>query len=531
MPGRILSLTVYRVVLVSLLLVYQLLALLADFPAMPFQSVVLVVLVVSLLSCFYLWFLRNYDRRREQLIGFIFIQFFFDTLLVSILVLFTGGESSHLRIAYLMIIVLSALFLDKISIYVMMVLSLGFYFLAVNLHTLLFVERFPYGSDFLLSGYPIIMGQTLLCLVTALLSGFMQSAYRASRRTVQDQEARIRSLREIRDKIVESLPSGLMTCEDDGRISFINKMGVKILQRSLDSLKGTSVWALFDLDPPLADDPQHLSRVERRISVAGTKRSFGISFRPLEMESGRHGIMVVFQDLTKIRLLEAHKLLADKMAAIGKMAAGVAHEIRNPLAAISGSIQVLKEVLPEDPTALELADIVHTETRRLDDIISQFLAYARPGSPPFFETLDLVSCVTAFLQLVEHDAQMKDLVVDLDFPNEKCMIMGDQGRLQQVFWNLLRNSYQACKTAPRVEMGCQLQEEEVIFRITDNGIGMTEEQLKDLFTPFQSFSNTGTGLGMSIVYDIIEMHHGKIDVRSKPGVGTTVYLTFPKIEE
>ncbi len=116
MLGRILSLTVYRLALASVLLVYQLLALVIDFPVMPFQSVVYVVGGVSVLTIFYLWYLRDWNRNRDHLMGFIFIQFFFDTLLVSVLILYSGGENSHLGIIYLMIIVLFALFLDKISI-------------------------------------------------------------------------------------------------------------------------------------------------------------------------------------------------------------------------------------------------------------------------------------------------------------------------------------------------------------------------------------------------------------------------------
>ncbi len=536
MLGRILSLTVYRLVLVSLVLLYQLLAFFADFPIMPFRSIWMMVVGVSILTVCYLGHLHFFAENKIDLSSFVFTQFIFDILFVSILVILTGGAESNLRFAYLMIIVLSAVFLEKITIYVIMVLTLAFFFLALSSAPFLltFDPRVGLFSDFGITNHAVLVGQTLLCLVTALLSGFMQSVYLSSRRALYREEQRVRSLEEIRIKIVESLPSGLITCDKTGSIHFVNRMGLKILQRSMSQLVGVNVWELFNLDPhttgPIKDG-ERLSRVERRIMIGDANKILGLSYRPMEMEPGARGFMINFQDLTKIKLLEAHELLEDKMAAIGKVAAGVAHEIRNPLASISGSIQVLKEVLSEGPTAVELADIVARETTRLNEIISQFLAYARPGSPPSFQAVDILECLRQFVQITKNDAQMKDLSVTTVFPEGPCNILGDQPKLIQVFWNLLRNSYHACRTNPRIELSCFREEKTVILKIQDNGIGMTEEQLKDLFTPFQSFNKTGSGLGMSIVYDIIKMHHGTIDVRSKVGEGTAIIMRFPKYEE
>ena len=532
MLGRLYSLIVYRLVLMCLLLIYQLLAALAGFRVMPFNLVLAGVVAVSILTVIYMVVFHRYRGVRVNYYSFILVQFFFDILVVSFLVAISGGENSLFRFAYLMIIVLSATFLDKIAIYVIMILSISVWyltlsFLPIHLSGTSWFEVDPRG--FSPAGYSVLMGQTLFCFLTTLLSGFMQSAYRTSQSTLRVQYQRIRSLRETRKKIVESLPSGLITCRQNGQIDFVNQMGQRILGRSVEELQGVPAWELLDIEPP-EEGKEVQVRVERQVSLGETRKDLGITFRPLEMESGSGGYLIVFQDLTKIKLLEAHKLLKDKMAAIGKVAAGVAHEIRNPLASISGSIQVLKEFMPHDPDAEALADIVARETNRLNEIISQFLAYARPGAPPQFEPMDLSETVRTFARLVANDPQMKGLQLVIDAP-EPCVMFGDRHKLIQVFWNILRNSFQACRQDPRVEIGCHPRGEDVEFYLEDNGIGMSEEQLKDLFTPFQSFSKSGMGLGMSIVFDIVQMHHGKISVKSEPGVGTRVNLVFKRHEE
>ena len=532
MLARILTLTIFRVVLFSLLLVYQLLGVFVDIPILPFPHVVFAVSAVFVLTACSLLYLQRHSARSD-LNGVIFIQFFFDILMITGLVVLTGDEGSHLRFGYLLIIVLAAIFLDRISIYVIMVLSLAFYFLALSSNTFIFGVNSNFSKLSLANLYSgVMIGHTLLCFLTALISGFMQSAYRSGRRALHVQEERVRSLQEIRNIIVEILPSGLITCDQDGLIEFVNNMGRKILQKENEELIGQNAWLLMGLKPPDATNGSQLqNRAETRVPIAGVKRIFGISYRPMSIEPGNIGYMMVFQDLTKIKLLESHKLLADKMAAIGKVAAGVAHEIRNPLASVSGSIQVLKEFLPEDPTALELSDIVLRETKRLDNIISEFLTYAKPSAPPYFEPIAIVDCIQDFLKLLKNDTQMQALQVRTDFPKDSPIVMADQAKLKQVFWNLMRNSFEACNDQPIIEIGCAMENQDVLVWIQDNGIGMTEDQLKDLFTPFLSFSKTGSGLGMSIVYDMIQLHHGHIDVTSKINEGTRVTLRFPPYEE
>jgi len=534
MANRVLSLTVYRLVLICLALGYQLAGTALEWPLMPFRWALAIGAGVGLLSLGYLIYWNRAKDRLQSLQNLVFVQFFFDVIAISVLVVLTGGIQSSVSAAYLAVIVLAAIFLEKFGIYVIAILSLSFYYFSINLTVLLMPRNDP--ASFFFSLEPQIARamsiQFALSLATALISGFMQAAYRSSRKALDERERRIESLRVIRKKIVESLPSGLIICDLDGGVDFVNHMGQKLLQQEEAELTGRNVFEIFKLNPAKEEgkiEGRFVSRAERAITVGGVRKTFGVSFSSVDMESGKDGYMVVFQDLTEIKMLERHKALEDRMSAVGKVAAGVAHEIRNPLAAISGSVQVLKEIMAEDETAQELARIVEAETRRLNDFISQFLAYAKPGSPPLFRPIDLRERLNEFGQLAANDPRMKGLRLEFEFEGEAPVILGDRAKLNQVFWNLVRNAWQACSergSDGRVKVSCRTENEDVVVCIADNGVGMTEEEVKDLFTPFQSYSKSGVGLGMTIVYDMIQMHRGKIDVKSVVGEGTCVELRF-----
>lgn len=541
MNRRIFSLIIYRLVFVSLLLLYQLLSLILDFPIMPFTGVFFICGGLSILSLWYLWWLRRLPEQSEKTTNFIVVQFALDIFCIGLLVIITGGVNSDFRFAYLLVILLSALFLEKIVIYAITVLSLSSYYVALNFASMLETPTWDY-SDFFGSS-PVLgnamLAQFVLCFVTALVSAFIQTVYLSARKDLLEKEKNIRSLRIIRQKIVEGISSGLMMCGQDGEIIFINRMGKQLLQQDEGGLIGRDAREVLGLKLEREEDVDldttktlRLRRVQSKVRVGDVDRTFGISTTPMKMESGQHGFLLVFQDLTQIRLLEEQQKLAERMSSIGKMAAGVAHEIRNPLAAISGSMQVLKELIPpKDETAEELASIVDKETKRLNDIISQFLAYARPGPPPSLLPIDLGKLTESFLALARNDAQLRKLAIEFEGDASNLVILGDEAKLTQVLWNLLRNAFTACSENGKVRMACRHEDQDVVLQIIDNGVGMSEEQLQDLFTPFSSFTGRGIGLGMSIVYDIIQSHAGEINVTSKEGNGTTVTLTFPRYQE
>lgn len=535
MNPRIFSLVIYRLVFVSLLLLYQLLSLILNFPMMPFTGVFFICTGISILSFGYIWWLKRLQPNSESTTNFIVVQFAIDIFSIGLLIIFTGGVVSDFRFAYLLVILLSALFLDKIVIYAITVLSLSSYYVALNFGSMLETPTWDYADFFSFS--PILgnamLAQFVLCFITALVSAFIQTIYRSARRDLVEKEKNIHSLRVIRQKIVEGISSGLMMCDKSAEIIFINQMGEKLLQASADSLKGKNAEELFNFNwEQDVDKKGPLRRIQRKVRIGEIDRTFGISLTPMLLESGGQGYLLVFQDLTQIKLLEEQQKLAERMSSIGKMAAGVAHEIRNPLAAISGSMQVLRELIPpDDETAEELALIVDKETKRLNDIISQFLAYARPGPPPSLKPIDLHQLVESFLSLQANDTALKALQVTHQCEEPGLMVLGDESKLTQVLWNLFRNANSASSSGGRLIISCGSMDQHVYLSIQDFGVGMTEDQLKDLFTPFMSFTGRGFGLGMSIVYDIIQTHGGDIKVESEVDQGTTVTLLFPRYQE
>ncbi|CAM2008510.1 two-component system sensor histidine kinase NtrB [Acanthopleuribacter pedis] len=545
MVVRVLSLILYRAVLGSMILLYQILALVFQFPLLSFRPIVIMVSLISALSLAYVIYLaRLLDRRRFlldlkeeesrfSLNGFVLVQFLIDLIIVSLLVYYEGVVDSSFRFAYLAVILVSAVFLDKFSIYAIMVCSLSMYYVTL---VLMFYPKVSHLMEldplFLARSInPYITGQVVLCFFTALLSGFLQTSYRNARGVLLEKDRNIRSLRHMRRKIVESLPGGLLICDLDGHITFVNGVGMRLL--GLDPSQTDSsvnVWASFGLAESVVEEidlNRPPLRTECLIQVGGIQRTLGVTLSSLEFESGNRGYLFVFQDLTKIKMLEEDKRLMDRMSAVGKMAAGVAHEIRNPLAAISGSIQVLREFLPQEETAHELAEIVDKETRRLNDTISAFLNYARPGTPALLKKLDLCHVLRDFFLLLENDGQYAHLALELSVGQGDFSVLADEGKLNQVLWNLVRNSAKAAGENGRIILECDLIGHEVRCAVRDNGIGMTEDQVNELFTPFRSFSN-GTGLGMSVVYEIMQAHKGRIKVDSEPGRGTTVSLLFPR---
>jgi len=535
MYNRLLSLIVFRWILLSLVIVFQLLSLALDFPRMPFTVLLYTVFALSIASACYVFYLKT-RWEPENAANFVFVQFFVDIVAISVLVAFSGGVDSQLEFAYLIIILLSALFLERVTIYVLTVLSLAFYFLTLNFVQYAVVGVDSFGNVWAMSERisRATTSQFVICFLTALLSAFMQGTYRSGRRLMQKQEARLRSLRLMHKKIIETLPSGLITCDHRGVIQFINDTGRALLDLREDVALGANAWELFSLSDealPCIGTETERARREVRVSIGTVSKIIGVSYSPMALEDGGTGFLIIFRDLTEIKIFEEQKSMQERMAAIGKMAAGVAHEIRNPLASISGSVQVLSELMPDqgDKTAEELAQIVAKETRRLDHIISEFLAYARPAPPPSLEPIDLGRCLDNFVTLAKNDV-VSNLALSVRVLGSHNIILGDEPQLMQVFWNLVRNSYNACGDDGRVDITCRQLGGDIEVELADNGVGMTEEQLEDLFTPFQSFNQTGTGLGMSIVYDIVKIHRGDIRVTSKPGVGTRVFLTFSRVE-
>jgi two-component system sensor histidine kinase PilS (NtrC family) len=268
------------------------------------------------------------------------------------------------------------------------------------------------------------------------------------------------------------------------------------------------------------------------LTSEGMRIRLGYSLSPLSSEAGETtGMVISFQDLTQVRSLEETSRRQDRLAAIGRMAASIAHEIRNPLAAMRGSIQMLRSEMDNDSSQTELMEIILRESDRLNRIITDFLSYARPRSlaPARVDVGDLLHQTFALMRHSPEIAANQSIVEEL--PSTPIFAEADEGQLKQVFWNLARNALQAMPDGGTLRATLEPNSHNRLrIAFSDTGRGMSHEQVDQLFEPFSSTTG-GTGLGLSIVYQIIRDHGGTINVRSRVGQGTTITVELPVAAE
>jgi two-component system, NtrC family, sensor histidine kinase PilS len=344
------------------------------------------------------------------------------------------------------------------------------------------------------------------------------------------------NLRALHERIVESIRSGVVTTDLQGRIYTFNSAAEEITGYKEEDVRGQDASIFFgeiediitdSLDITDTGDPGPRFEADC-LTADGLRLRLGFSVSPLSSETGdTTGTVITFQDLTHIRALEETSRRQDRLAAIGRMAASIAHEIRNPLAAMRGSIQMLRADMDANSAETELMEIILRESDRLNRIISDFLSYARPRSI-VQSKVDVGDLLRQTFTLVRHSAEIhEEHKIEDDLPPTPTLINADAEQLQQVFWNLTRNALNAMPKGGTLLAKVQSNSNNrlrIIF--SDTGRGMSPDQVERLFEPFSSTTG-GTGLGLSIVYQIIRDHGGTINVRSREGRGTTITIELP----
>jgi two-component system, NtrC family, sensor histidine kinase PilS len=373
-------------------------------------------------------------------------------------------------------------------------------------------------------------------LVVGLLSARL--ATRQSRSDVRLIAATqsLASLRALHERIVQSIRSGLVTTDLQGQIYSFNAAAEEITGYKEEDLRGKHASIFFgDMKEQInasmeaAKDGVVSPRFEAEcLTAEGLRLRLGFTIAPLFAEKGETtGMVIAFQDLTHIRALEETSRRQDRLAAIGRMAASIAHEIRNPLAAMRGSIQMLRSEMDEKSSQTELMEIILRESDRLNRIISDFLNYARPRSI-VHSSVDVGELLQQTFTLLRHSPEVfEKQVIEDEVSDGPLLAAADAEQLRQVFWNLARNALQAMPNGGvlRAQVA-RNTDNRVRITFSDTGRGMSPQQVEHLFEPFSSTTG-GTGLGLSIVYQIIRDHGGTINVRSREGSGTTITIELP----
>jgi two-component system sensor histidine kinase PilS (NtrC family) len=326
--------------------------------------------------------------------------------------------------------------------------------------------------------------------------------------------------------IVRSVSSGLITIAPDGTVLSANAAAGDILRRRGDDLSGRSIDAVMPRLTALAAGHTELRRADLVIPAAGHDLVVGVTVSPLRDAQDRViGSVVNFQDLTELRRLEQHMRRAERLATVGQLAAGIAHEIRNPLAAISGSIELLRAAPGAGDDDRALMAIVHREIQRLNAMITDLLDYANPKPSQLIE-LDVGVLVDEVVRVARADQAFADveLVATVTRP---LQCRADPAKLRQVVWNLVGNAAEA--GGKHVAVDARLADDGgVAIAVVDDGTGIAPDQLARIFDPFFTTKQAGTGLGLATSHAVIAEHGGRIDVDSAPGRGTTMTVRLPK---
>jgi two-component system sensor histidine kinase PilS (NtrC family) len=481
------------------------------------------------------------DRFSRKLLLQVRLQFFVDIILVTWLVWTTNVIHSPYIALYIVIIAVSSLFLGPRDAIVTSV-GCAVAFTASALAVLNGFGGRPV-PEFLDAGRSAVFQSIGLFDVSFLIVGLLSArlAERQSRSDVRLIAATqsLANLRALHERIVESIRSGVVTTDLQGRIYSFNAAAEEITGYKEEDVRGQDASIFFGEIKGIIEDSLDLTdtgdaspRFEADcLTAEGLRLRLGFGISPLYSEIGdTTGTVITFQDLTHIRALEETSRRQDRLAAIGRMAASIAHEIRNPLAAMRGSIQMLRADMTGDPAQTELMEIILRESDRLNRIISDFLSYARPRS--IVQTkVDVGELLKQTFTLLRNSSEINEShVLKEEAPLRPELINADSEQLRQVFWNLARNAMHAMPAGGTLRATVQTNSNNRL-RITfsDTGRGMAPEQVEHLFEPFSSTTG-GTGLGLSIVYQIIRDHGGTINVRSREGQGTTITIELPRDE-
>lgn len=454
---------------------------------------------------------------------FAHLQLFVDAISSVSLIFLTGGIESWFSFIMLLIVIGSVITVNRKAGYVTATACSLLYGLLADLQFYHLIPV-PYDpsvmeKDFLYNIFSLISGLYL----TAYLMGYLSSRLEKTSIKLEEKVSNLKDLTFFHEELIESLPSGLLTTDLAGSILIFNRAAEHITGTPRTAAIGNNITTVF----PFVTRPIETLRGEGTITVDDTRRIIGLTLSPSTDSSGQEtGYICIFQDITDLKRLEAELKHKETLAAIGELSANMAHEIRNPLASLKGSIEILKEGALTKAHGEKLMNIALSEMDRLNTIITDFLTYSRP-KPPEFLSFDLHSLLDEIIQLTRNAVMSADNIsITKDFGGY-YEIVADPQKLRQVFLNLTMNAIESMPGGGLLIIKTRKVHNTMVVSFKDSGIGISPENLKEIFYPFFTTKDRGTGLGLSIAYRIIEEHRGRITVNSIPGLGTTFEVTIP----
>ncbi len=478
-------------------------------------------------------------NRVSNLILFSYLQISLDILLETFLVYLTGGVDSPYTPLYIISIISASIILFRNGSSAAASLSAILYGGLVDLQFYKMIPSMPPSSYSARETLYFLFIYTIAFFTVAFLSGDLAEKVKQTGKELISKETDLTSLQAFNENILQSISSGLLTTDLHGRITSFNRAAGEITGYKSEEVHDKWVEEILGWKTAAspAENSTKSNTPSRRFDIEtsrkdGSRLILGFTISPFKDKNGEDkGSIWVFQDLTRTKEMEEEMSRRERLATIGELAAGIAHEIRNPLASISGSMQVLNRDLDMKDEDRHLMEVALKETERLNSIVTEFLIFARPIqlNPKPCNIFDLL---TETISLAKKSRDYRDDIEILtDFHDENMYIIIDQDKIKQVFWNLLINAFQAMPGGGRfrIETRGRASGEGIEIVFEDNGEGIKKEDIGKIFNPFFTTKCSGSGLGLAVVQKIVKEHNGNIEVKSTAGMGSLFTVSLPSV--
>lgn len=480
----------------------------------------------------------------EAMVRLAWVQIAVDLLLETILIARTGGVESPFAVLYVVSVAVASLVPRRHAGLLTASLCIILFGMLTNGQLYGFTESWGWLPQARLSAAESLQTfgvHGLVFLVVGFLSGALADQLQQADRSLREKERGLSRLRAFHESIVQSISSGVFTTDERGRITSFNPAAQEVTGYTFDQVRGRPWTDVFNWHPSQQTDrPLAVLDTHQRLEVEckradGNRLVLGMTLAPLHEQGEQTGLVGVFKDLTQIRDLEDEMKRKEWLATLGEMSAGMAHEIRNPLGALAGAMQMLRNDTLVDETSRRLMDIAIREAARLDAIITEFLRYAKPPALNLKDA-DLNKVLAETIDLIQHEARGRTNVsIATSFSDEALTVQIDQDQMKQVFWNLAVNAFDAMPHGGRLMIATGRRKVDVGGRkadvveisFQDSGGGIPKKNLDKIFLPFFTTKSHGSGLGLAAVHRIVDLHGGWIKVESRENEGTRFVVCLP----
>lgn len=506
-----------------------------SFPTDPFFFVIGLTYALTVIYTLTLKHIEQYPWLVDLQLGL-------DALVVSALVHLTGGITSYFSSLYTLPIIAASTvqsWRGGLMVGVLSALTYGGLVGAQYAETLPVVVGRAELPPLRMALYTVGLNVFGFVAVAAL-SGYLAEGLKRADAQLERASNELADLQAFSQYVIDSLMSGLATTDMEGRVLTFNRAAEAITGTPAPMAVGHSAKSVLQLPanvstlfgPP--ETRPKLPRLEFGFTrTDGRQIELGISTASLITPRGETGFLFTFQDVTEKHKHDREARVQQRLAAVGEMAAGIAHEIRNPLASMSGSMQILRQELPLSEEQSQLMDIVLRESERLNETIRSFLAYARPQRLSTGR-IDMRQVITDTARLLQNGSECgANHRVSVDVPDEPVWYDADENQIRQVIWNLASNGLRAMPAGGRLTLSAGWEEAgpggsgNVVLAVQDEGMGIAPEEMDRIFQPFRGAFERGTGLGLAIVHRIASDYGGDVQVTSQREVGTTVTVKLP----